>query len=633
MPAFTGGDCTSTAGSVALNCTKTGGVSFGYFATGTDAANLTGTVAAARMPAFTGGDVTSSAGSVILNAKPGGKSLAFTGTSSKWPWQLNADGTWDKVQPQFSDLANVASQLFGAQTVWTPPAPVWGTNYGVYSGLLVNVGGLPTASMLGGGAGATPQALAGALDIPGSDIGTFVDAGISGHARTASTTSPAVGVFGGGMANVAGAKVWSMNSICTNSGSIIAATQTGFNNVSCVGHEVDVNYQKLTGGGTPSGTARGLWVVGGSEVVPSGGAYAMEISPFGSPASGGAFLPWSVGIQIDGQPSAYAVQIGTISYTNAANSPSQLLAFQGSDGSGTIRTATIGADAAGGLLFEPSSTSRIVYLRDGSGNDVLTTSPFGITLKQTPTMSTLTGYVYCNASLACTAATTVPVGNLSGLGTGVATALATAVTGSGSIVLATAPSIVNSLTFSGVSSNVIYYGNVGTAGPGSSSTGQKIQLFGIYGSIGPNDYAIGVESGYLWNNSGGGFKWYSNTTLVASMSSAGLMSLPGGLDMGGANITNTAQLVGPNAANLYLLHSSSGAVVIGSASVSLMVLNAAANLIYPGQDNAYSFGRSSERWSAIYATTYYGGAGVAGVSCSGAPTASFASTGGIVTHC
>lgn len=38
----------------------------GYFATGTDAANLTGTVAAARLPAFTGGDVTSAVGSAVL---------------------------------------------------------------------------------------------------------------------------------------------------------------------------------------------------------------------------------------------------------------------------------------------------------------------------------------------------------------------------------------------------------------------------------------------------------------------------------------------------------------------------------------------------------------------------------------
>lgn len=45
-------------------------------ATSTDAANLSGTVAAARMPAFTGGDVTSSAGSVNLSIGAGTVTLA-----------------------------------------------------------------------------------------------------------------------------------------------------------------------------------------------------------------------------------------------------------------------------------------------------------------------------------------------------------------------------------------------------------------------------------------------------------------------------------------------------------------------------------------------------------------------------
>lgn len=38
-----------------------------YFATGTDASHLTGTIAVARMPAFSGGDCTTTAGSVVLN--------------------------------------------------------------------------------------------------------------------------------------------------------------------------------------------------------------------------------------------------------------------------------------------------------------------------------------------------------------------------------------------------------------------------------------------------------------------------------------------------------------------------------------------------------------------------------------
>jgi hypothetical protein len=48
-----------------------------YFATGTDAANLTGTLAAAQLPAFSGGDVTSSAGSSSLTIGAGKVTLAM----------------------------------------------------------------------------------------------------------------------------------------------------------------------------------------------------------------------------------------------------------------------------------------------------------------------------------------------------------------------------------------------------------------------------------------------------------------------------------------------------------------------------------------------------------------------------
>jgi len=54
LPAFTGGDVTSSAGSAVLTISSL------------DATKLTGTLAVARLPAFTGGDVTSSAGSAVL---------------------------------------------------------------------------------------------------------------------------------------------------------------------------------------------------------------------------------------------------------------------------------------------------------------------------------------------------------------------------------------------------------------------------------------------------------------------------------------------------------------------------------------------------------------------------------------
>jgi hypothetical protein len=60
------GDC-ATASTLATICTKTNGVPFSYFATGTDAANLTGTLGCAGLPAFTG-DVTNLACALTIGA-------------------------------------------------------------------------------------------------------------------------------------------------------------------------------------------------------------------------------------------------------------------------------------------------------------------------------------------------------------------------------------------------------------------------------------------------------------------------------------------------------------------------------------------------------------------------------------
>lgn len=38
--------------------------------------------------------------------KAGGRSLPFSGVTSQWPWQLNADGTWTTKQPTFADIAS-----------------------------------------------------------------------------------------------------------------------------------------------------------------------------------------------------------------------------------------------------------------------------------------------------------------------------------------------------------------------------------------------------------------------------------------------------------------------------------------------------------------------------------------------
>jgi hypothetical protein len=69
-------DCTITTGGV-ITCTKTNNVALGSFATGTNAANLTGTVACAQMPALTGA-VTTSAGSCATSGGLQTKMISLT---------------------------------------------------------------------------------------------------------------------------------------------------------------------------------------------------------------------------------------------------------------------------------------------------------------------------------------------------------------------------------------------------------------------------------------------------------------------------------------------------------------------------------------------------------------------------
>ncbi|MDL2342497.1 MAG: tail fiber domain-containing protein [Patescibacteria group bacterium] len=82
-----------------------------------------------------------------------------------------------------------------------------------------------------------------------------------------------------------------------------------------------------------------------------------------------------------------------------------------------------------------------------------------------------------------------------------------------------------SLTFTNGTANDIYFGIAGVAAPGAGSAGQRLSLYGTAGTVGSGDYALGIESGNMWLNSGGGFKFYTNSVLKAVIDSNASFSL------------------------------------------------------------------------------------------------------------
>jgi hypothetical protein len=106
--------------------------------------------------------------------------------------------------------------------------------------------------------------------------------------------------------------------------------------------------------------------------------------------------------------------------------------------------------------------------------------------------------------------------------------------------------LANGITSSGVltigSSNQLFISK--SSGAPSTAAGDKIVLWPSVNNSDPStrsagDFKLGVESGYmsLSAGSGGGFEFYSNGNNVASISSAGNLTLSGSVAVGSGTVT------------------------------------------------------------------------------------------------
>jgi hypothetical protein len=81
--------------------------------------------------------------------------------------------------------------------------------------------------------------------------------------------------------------------------------------------------------------------------------------------------------------------------------------------------------------------------------------------------------------------------------------------------------------------NRIDWNTNGTAAPATTtrSAGTKLVLYPAV-SASSTDYGLGIESSYLWNSvpgSGNGFKWYANTTNIATLTGTGDLTATGNI--------------------------------------------------------------------------------------------------------
>jgi hypothetical protein len=214
----------------------------------------------------------------------------------------------------------------GNLTGWT------GTSVYNFEGFAVDVGGYGPRQF---GSAIAPSANVGAINIPASANCGPHSAGLAGYAKTASTTTGAVGVFGEGNAAAAGVLAWGGNFRVQDNGFAVGQIWSV---------EADTN---VTHAGT---VAVGVDSVGGSTAIPDGASSAFRAGPVGTfqnPA-----IPWGRGFFADDGANLIAMEVGALKRvgdTGATSQPSQPLHFYYLNGGG-VRTLGLVAQVTSAAL-------------------------------------------------------------------------------------------------------------------------------------------------------------------------------------------------------------------------------------------------------------------------------------------
>jgi hypothetical protein len=320
---------------------------------------------------------------------------------------------------------------------------------------------LPSAQQFGCDNLDIQQTIVATLTIPASDATTYQTAALAGYAITytadrGTNTGPgAVGVFGQGLAGVAGADVFGGNFIAVNTNG--DEHSIGFDMNYMAGVEIDVLVWQKPGGIDATingGNVHGLTVAGSSNmtaVITKSSAVVVDR------LSVQTDIPWDYGYQTYAGGARTALRVGPAASTGTSDS--QYIDFEYLAGGAPTLGARIKCDSAANLLLAPGAGA-ITELQDGAGNPILYTSSsfgggkvriFSFTTAGVVTNDATTGQL--NSVTTLPSGLTYPNPNFSGaVGTGIAmggnsisglnTLASAAIVNSGNISTATLNNII-----------------------------------------------------------------------------------------------------------------------------------------------------------------------------------------------